>query len=521
MPTNKFLTLVTLTAAIAAPLALAQSAELRAVNAAADALGGKDRLLSIRTIKVEGYGQQAYQNGGGNPTGSIDAPQKWVNINGMIRTIDVEHNRMHTTQRMVQDFVFAYERNMTGVRQNQFLDGDLAWNVGPNGQPQRANEAAARQRRIELLNNPVVLVRTLLDSATKLSNLRTEAAAQVIDVVTAKGDKVSVAFDGETRLPKWISWVGPDSNLGDVTYRTSWVGWSLENGVKLPIGYNTTQDWRNVVWNKLYIDKYTVDGPSEDLAAPAAVRNAAVPAPPQPKAEVIPVAKGVWYLRTGGGNSTLFEFADHLTLFEAYGNEANAMANIAAARATVPSKPLTEVITSHHHFDHSGGLRAAVAEGLTVISARENQGIFQEMAARPATQFPDALGRSPKPLKFRPVDEQLTLKDSTMEVQIYRVRANNHMPAGIFAYVPSAKLVAEGDLVDEGWDIVWWGDSYTASVKYWKLDVEKDLPVHGNIHTWAEVVNYLKTQTKNAQNLCDRVEKAGLAMQGCPLTNEP
>jgi hypothetical protein len=102
---------------------------------------------------------------------------------------------------------------------------------------------------------------------------------------------------------------------------------------------------------------------------------------------------------------------------------------------------------------------------------------------------------------------------------IYRAINNSHMANGVFAYAPSAKIVAEGDLVDEGWDIVWWGNSYPDSVKYWKLDVERDLPVHGNMHTYPEVLNLLRTQTKNAQDLCDHVEKSHLAMQGCPVSN--
>jgi len=83
-----------------------------------------------------------------------------------------------------------------------------------------------------------------------------------------------------------------------------------------------------------------------------------------------------------------------------------------------------------------------------------------------------------------------------MEVHLYRVIANNHMADGIFAYAPAARVVAEGDLVDEGWDIVWWGNSYPDSVNYWKLQVEKDLPVHGNVHTYGEVIELLKKQTK-------------------------
>lgn len=509
---------------IAAFFALAsaygQAPEMKVVNAAAEALGGKDRILSVKTIRVDGYGQQAYQNGGGNLTGSPDAPQKWTNINGLSWTFDLERHQMRREQRLVQDFVFAYARNMNGdTRANQVLDGDVAYNVGADGKAARANDAAARARRIDMLNNPVVMVRTALDPATKLSGLHTVGKVQVMDITTTKGDKVRFAVDTGSHLPAWMSWVGPDGNLGDVTYTTYWTGFQIENGVWLPMGYNTVQDWRNVVWSKLYIDKNSVDIPVGDMSAPAAVRAAQAPVAQPPNVRVTPIVKGVWYLHSPGGSSTACEFADHITLFEAYGNENNAEAIIRTARGLIPGKPVTQVILSHHHFDHSGGLRAAVAEGLTIITQRGNVGIFEEMAARPAKEFPDALGRNPKPIKIIPVDEKLILKDSAMEVDVYRVIANNHMPDGVMAYIPSAKAVAEGDLVDEGWEINWWGRSYNASVKYWNLQVEKDLPTHGDMHTYEEVLAMLRTQIKNAQDLCDHVEKSHLSMQGCPVVN--
>ena len=58
-----------------------------------------------------------------------------------------------------------------------------------------------------------------------------------------------------------------------------------------------------------------------------------------------------------------------------------------------------------------------------------------------------------------------------------------------------------GDLVDEGWDISFWGNSYADSVNYWKLQVDKDLPVHGNIHTYQEVIALIRKQVANAQAL--------------------
>src|SRR5262249_21728689 len=83
--------------------AFGQTPEMQVVSRAAEALGGKDRILALKTLTIYGYGQQAYQNGGGNITASPDAPQKWVNVIGLQRTIDLEHGRMQLQQRLVQD----------------------------------------------------------------------------------------------------------------------------------------------------------------------------------------------------------------------------------------------------------------------------------------------------------------------------------------------------------------------------------------------------------------------------------
>ena len=496
------------------------------VTRAAEALGGRDRILSIRTLTIEGYGQLAYQNGGGNITSSPDAPQKWIDVNGYSRVIDVQNWRTRVRQRQVYDFVFAASAQMRGVTSTQALDGDIAFNLNAQGRATRAPAATARARRMEMLAHPVTIVRAALDPRAKVSNRRElhhdcispcEALTfAAVDVTVPSGDVLTLSVDASTFLPRSVSWVGPDGNLGDVRFSAQFTGYEPVTGILMPTGLATTIDFRNVVQQKLYVDRHAIDAPIEELSAPESVRTGPVASPRPPTIGVTPVGKGIWFL-SGAGNSTLFEFEDHLTLFEVYASELNALAVIETARKLVPNKPLTEVIVSHHHFDHTGGLRAAVSQGLTIVTQRGNEAFFREVTSRVARQYPDALEGNRRPIRIRAVDDHLKMKDTAMEIDIYRVVANSHMADGLMVYVPRDRLLVQGDLFDVNWEIYWWGSSYMDNVRYRKLVVERDVPVHGKILPLAEVQEQIERQIANAEMLCAEVEAARLSMRGCPV----
>jgi hypothetical protein len=495
------------------------SPAMKVVEDVAAALGGKQRILSIKTIKIEGYGQAAYQNGGGNISSSPDAPQKWVNIPEYEKIIDLEHRRMRVRQRQHNHFVFAsvdgyLGRNLTV----NVLDGDIAYNVGANGRPVRAASAAAAARRIEMLAHPITLVRAALEAGARVSNLRNQGAAAVIDVITAQGDKMTMAVDNTSRLPAWVSWTARNENLGDLVFRTHFTGYLPVKGVQLPNGFNTVIDFRNISQNKLYVDSNTVDVEIPDLAAPADVRAAVVPAPAAPSVDASPVAKGTWLLSgRGGANSVLFEFADHLTLFELPSSQAWAKALIEKAQSVVPGKRVTEVIISHHHFDHTGGLRQAIASGLTIIAHKGTEGLFREIAARKSTVDPDAIGPTPKPLKFRAVDDRLQLKDALMTVDVYHTISNSHMAEGVFAHVPPDRLLVQGDFFDVSWEIYWWQNTYMDNVRHRNLQVDRDVPIHGRVLPLQEVLDGIRRQTKAAQDVCAKAAAAQFFPPGCPV----
>src|SRR5918994_5730482 len=157
---------LSLAIAISTPLAIRLAGQSTAparqvVTRAADALGGRDRVLALKTLQIIGYGELAYFNGGGNITGAPDAPQKWQKVLEFTRTTDLEHWRTRVQQRLKMDFVFASTVGQLGLnRTSEVLDGDIAYNIGggflaaPQAgtpQPQPAGPAAGRPRRPGLL----------------------------------------------------------------------------------------------------------------------------------------------------------------------------------------------------------------------------------------------------------------------------------------------------------------------------------------------------------------------------------
>jgi hypothetical protein len=461
--------------------------ELKAVRAAADAMGGRDRILAVKTLTIEGEGENP--NLGQNIT--PDAPLTIWKVTGFKRTIDLEKGRMRVEQVRTAQFPFALA-NM--VRQNMAVDGDIAWNVSDDGPSSRLTDKIALDRRLELLRHPVTILRAALDPGAKLSNFSKSGTQQLIDITTARGDQLTLALDGATMLPASVRSETDQPNLGDVVIETSFTDYEDVNGLKLPKHLTTRIDkW---VQSEIRISKNTVNGNAADLAAPAAI-SAEIPAPANPPIEVTAeqVAQGIWWL-AGSGNhrSVVFEFADHLTLFELPESEARAKAVLEKTHSLVFGKPLTEVIISHHHFDHSAGLREAVSEGLTIITQRGNVAFFKDLAARKHTIEPDDLARniSALPIKIKPVDDELVLKDDAMELDLYHVRDNFHCDTLLMGWVPRDHILVQADLYDSGWLRYPWTDNLKKNVDLRRLKVEKDVPIHGKIESYADVLKRMQ-----------------------------
>ena len=82
---------------------------------------------------------------------------------------------------------------------------------------------------------------------------------------------------------------------------------------------------------------------------------------------------------------------DGLAIFDAPYGELQSKYAIGEAKKKYPGKPIKYVILSHHHMDHTGGLRTFAAEGATVIVPAPDKAYFEKDLRLPHTVVPDEL----------------------------------------------------------------------------------------------------------------------------------
>src|SRR5437773_3509956 len=303
--------------------------EQQIINDAAAALGGRDKIQAVKTIVIEGEGS----NGNLGQDMSPDATGQTFAVTGYKRAMDAAGGRVRIEQTRTPNFTFF--QGQQPQKQVLGVDGDVAYNVAPNGMATRGADAVAKDRRAESYHHPITIIRAALDPAARLSNPKTQGSQSAVDITSANGLKFTLAIDSKTKLPTLVVSMTDNTNLGDVAIETSFADYQDVNGLRLPARLTTKTDKYTTA--DLRVMKQTIDGEAGDLAAPATAASAAATSGvPPANVTAQEVAKGIWWLAGQSHHSVLVEFSDHLTLIETPQNDTRALAVIAKAKELRP-----------------------------------------------------------------------------------------------------------------------------------------------------------------------------------------
>jgi glyoxylase-like metal-dependent hydrolase (beta-lactamase superfamily II) len=267
--------------------------------------------------------------------------------------------------------------------------------------------------------------------------------------------------------------------LGDVTYDAVLSGWRNVGGVQ--IAHNVKHELNGRVISDATITEAAVNAPvdASRLAIPAAGRaSAAKPATGNvPYQWVIrrpvigtymdsdhvsydtkasqglrlqPVAPGVDHVVGGTHNSLLVEMSDHLVVFDAPIADSQSLWVVNAAKAKYPGKPIRWLVLTHHHMDHSGGVRGFLAEGATLVVGQGAAQHWQKVLSAPTARNPDLKGFNPSVTKIVEVTSSHLMDDSRGRQVIAYYMDSPHAKGTLMGYVPDAKLGFVTDIWSPG-----------------------------------------------------------------------
>jgi len=193
------------------------------------------------------------------------------------------------------------------------------------------------------------------------------------------------------------------------------------------------------------------------------------------------VAPGVSHVVGGTHHSLIVEMDNYLVGFDAPIGERQSKWTIDAAAAKYPGKPFKYVVLTHHHMDHTYGIRTYAAAGATVVVGRGNGAFFEKVLTSP-----DSLGGDAPHVKFKPrvveVDGRFVITDGKRDVLALLIE-NPHADGLLIGYIPDARLGFVTDIWSPGPPLPPKPNPNLAAVvngvKQWGIDPERFAGGHG------------------------------------------
>jgi glyoxylase-like metal-dependent hydrolase (beta-lactamase superfamily II) len=470
----------------------------KVLDAAVEAIGGRAAVAGVRAVRLRLSGETTprFQSASPEPPHQPGRYQEET-------IIDLEQNRLAVVQtnrgagfRGNARIVLAGGKGQTFDLLNRTATPIDAANA-------QQQQFAQYQRRL-----PSLILRTALQRDATLRYVGEDtvngAAHNVITFVHVDGLQMALYVDAKTNLITKYELIYPDTVTGDEASEIYFDGYRKVGALMAPATFVWKQAGEVVArWAyDVEFDPQLSDASFDDKTD--GFRALPVNAAQQRKVGVEKIGDGVYLVNNLGGgvyNVLAVEFADHVVAIEApLGSQVSEQA-IAEIKKAIPNKPVTHVAVTHHHNDHSGGLRAFVANGAAVVTTPGNAGYVKSMVA--SKQLHDGLAGSPKPLKLETIEnKKRVFTDGTQTLELHDIGPNPHAREMLVAYLPKQRILFQGDLFFSPFDGQPVGfaqestQEFAARIRALGLAVDKLAGVHGKVGTMSELDEALELAKK-------------------------
>lgn len=176
------------------------------------------------------------------------------------------------------------------------------------------------------------------------------------------------------------------------------------------------------------------------------------PATVSPSPDVRNLGDGLWDVRVPeyDARSFVVEFESFVVAFEAPWSSRAGEQVVDLIRETFPDKAIRYVLYSHHHPHYTGGLRAFMAAGATVVAPAVHRSFVRSIGELDFSLEPDALfERGPTETAVIAFEGSFTIAEAGVSLEAIDIgERSNHTSAYTMAWLPQTKTLIQGDL---GW----------------------------------------------------------------------
>jgi glyoxylase-like metal-dependent hydrolase (beta-lactamase superfamily II) len=438
------------------------------IDESATAMGGWAALDAVKSQELITVGGDLEPLQAVEPTGEA----RVINRFSQNLVADFEKNRMRLTFDAIREYP-----NTLPVKFVEFIDGDTGLLETPDakGNPvrERMHPSRLATRARDLRRLPVRLLYTA-KNGTDLNRVEDKTDGKVtVQIIRFKDGNlpVEVHFDSFNKLPIRVIYTEDDPIYGDTLNELAYIDWRDYSGVRLPqttavfVNGNKIREERarNIINNPKY-DEAGMVIPADIKSQPAS-GEAIVSQWPlrrivmgvgyqdfgrEQKVDLVEVAKGIYQAKGSSHHSLAVEMKDHVVVVEAPLFEERSLAVMKAIEAKIPGKPIKYLVMTHFHIDHSGGIRAYAAKGVTILTQEGNVEFVKTVLSRPKTIRPDSLAKAGSVTpNVEGTKDVKTLTDGERTIEVRQI-PNPHSSGMLVAYLPKEKLLFVSDLFTPG-----------------------------------------------------------------------